>query len=77
MKKKAIELSALTGTELLLLVCGEDGIVDSWSTENFERVYNSRQGDALVRACLDAEEGDFNGSAQIEEALDNCIKAFL
>ena len=66
--KKAFELSVLTGTQVLLLVVSETGLVYTFSTPKFEPIVTQQEGRNLIQACLNApdeeeeddEEGDPN-----------------
>lgn len=56
--KKAYELSTLTGTQVLLLVVSETGLVYTYTTNKLQPLVTAKEGKALIQACLTAEEGD-------------------
>ena len=63
--KKAHELSALTGTEILLLVVSESGLVYTFATQKLEPIITRQEGKGLIQACLDG--GRAGRSAEEEE----------
>ena len=71
--KKAFELSVLTGTQVLLLVVSETGLVYTFSTPKFEPIVTQQEGRNLIQACLNApdeeeeedDEGDPNRMNQL------------
>lgn len=63
--KKAFELSVLTGTQVLLLVVSETGLVYTFSTPKFEPIVTQQEGRNLIQACLNApdeQEEDANNN---------------
>lgn len=56
--KKAFELSVLTGTQVLLLVVSETGLVYTFSTPKFEPIVTQQEGRNLIQACLNAPDDD-------------------
>ncbi|EDO14598.1 hypothetical protein Kpol_262p3 [Vanderwaltozyma polyspora DSM 70294] len=65
--KKAFELSVLTGTQVLLLVVSETGLVYTFSTPKFEPIVTQQEGRNLIQACLNApdeEEEEENDDQQ-------------
>ncbi|KAI8873466.1 SRF-TF-domain-containing protein, partial [Ramicandelaber brevisporus] len=50
--KKAYELSTLTGTEVLLMVVSETGLVYTYSTDKLSPIIQSEDGKALIQECL-------------------------
>ena len=56
--KKAFELSVLTGTQVLLLVVSETGLVYTFSTPKFEPIVTQQEGRNLIQACLNAPDVD-------------------
>ena len=54
--KKAFELSVLTGTQVLLLVVSETGLVYTFSTPKFEPIVTQQEGRNLIQACLNAPD---------------------
>ncbi|CCF56823.1 hypothetical protein KAFR_0B05280 [Kazachstania africana CBS 2517] len=54
--KKAFELSVLTGTQVLLLVVSETGLVYTFSTPKFEPIVTQPEGRNLIQACLSAPD---------------------
>ncbi|EAT85230.2 hypothetical protein SNOG_07764 [Parastagonospora nodorum SN15] len=62
--KKAYELSVLTGTQVLLLVVSETGLVYTFTTPKLQPLVTKPEGKNLIQACLNAPEpssGDANG----------------
>lgn len=56
--KKAFELSVLTGTQVLLLIVSETGLVYTFSTPKFEPIVTQQEGRNLIQACLNAPDED-------------------
>lgn len=54
--KKAFELSVLTGTQVLLLIVSETGLVYTFSTPKFEPIVTQQEGRNLIQACLNAPD---------------------
>lgn len=62
--KKAYELSVLTGTQVLLLVVSETGLVYTFTTPKLQPLVTKSEGKNLIQACLNAPEeglGDDQG----------------
>lgn len=61
--KKAYELSVLTGTQVLLLVVSETGLVYTFTTPKLQPLVTKAEGKNLIQACLNAPEpsGNDNG----------------
>lgn len=62
--KKAYELSVLTGTQVLLLVVSETGLVYTFTTPKLQPLVTKPEGKNLIQACLNAPEepsGQSNG----------------
>nr|POE59124.1 transcription factor of morphogenesis mcm1 [Quercus suber] len=60
--KKAYELSVLTGTQVLLLVVSETGLVYTFTTPKLQPLVTKPEGKNLIQACLNAQEpADSNG----------------
>ncbi|ETS74258.1 hypothetical protein PFICI_14124 [Pestalotiopsis fici W106-1] len=68
--KKAYELSVLTGTQVLLLVVSETGLVYTFTTPKLQPLVTKAEGKNLIQACLNAPEpsqnGDVDDSNQVE-----------
>ncbi|KAB5562935.1 SRF-type transcription factor [Coniochaeta sp. 2T2.1] len=63
--KKAYELSVLTGTQVLLLVVSETGLVYTFTTPKLQPLVTKAEGKNLIQACLNAPEpssGNENGA---------------
>ncbi|KIW09444.1 hypothetical protein, variant 3 [Verruconis gallopava] len=75
--KKAYELSVLTGTQVLLLVVSETGLVYTFTTPKLQPLVTKPEGKNLIQACLNAPEpqgNDANGiddGAPVESPDDN------
>ncbi|KAI9725733.1 MAG: transcription factor of the MADS box [Chrysothrix sp. TS-e1954] len=52
--KKAYELSVLTGTQVLLLVVSETGLVYTFTTPKLQPLVTKPEGKNLIQACLNA-----------------------
>ncbi|CCF55805.1 hypothetical protein KAFR_0A03700 [Kazachstania africana CBS 2517] len=67
--KKAFELSVLTGTQVLLLVVSETGLVYTFSTPKFEPIVTQQEGRNLIQACLNApdEEEEEEDDQQVQQ----------
>ncbi|RYP15753.1 hypothetical protein DL767_010288 [Monosporascus sp. MG133] len=72
--KKAYELSVLTGTQVLLLVVSETGLVYTFTTPKLQPLVTKAEGKNLIQACLNAPEpstGNENGvDDQVESPED-------
>ncbi|KAG5353209.1 hypothetical protein C0989_009390 [Termitomyces sp. Mn162] len=55
--KKAYELSTLTGTQVLLLVVSETGLVYTFTTAKLQPLVTQPEGKNLIQACLNAPPG--------------------
>ncbi|KAJ1926708.1 transcription factor of the MADS box [Tieghemiomyces parasiticus] len=54
--KKAYELSTLTGTQVLLLVVSETGLVYTFTTPKLQPLVTKAEGKNLIQSCLNAPE---------------------
>ncbi|GJJ75008.1 pheromone receptor transcription factor [Entomortierella parvispora] len=54
--KKAYELSTLTGTQVLLLVVSETGLVYTFTTPKLQPLVTKSEGKNLIQACLHAPD---------------------
>ncbi|KAG0380563.1 transcription factor of the MADS box [Mortierella sp. AD032] len=60
--KKAFELSTLTGTQVLLLVVSETGLVYTFTTPKLQPIVTKEAGRNLIQACLhSADPAPTNG----------------
>lgn len=70
--KKAYELSVLTGTQVLLLVVSETGLVYTFTTPKLQPLVTKPEGKNLIQACLNAPEpADGNGVEGVESTVDS------
>lgn len=71
--KKAYELSVLTGTQVLLLVVSETGLVYTFTTPKLQPLVTKAEGKNLIQACLNAPEphSNENGVAEGDSAVDS------
>ncbi|QDS70437.1 hypothetical protein FKW77_009723 [Venturia effusa] len=75
--KKAYELSVLTGTQVLLLVVSETGLVYTFTTPKLQPLVTKPEGKNLIQACLNApepatgNENGVDGESQIDSPEDN------
>ncbi|KAL0090711.1 hypothetical protein F4703DRAFT_1732567 [Phycomyces blakesleeanus] len=60
--KKAYELSTLTGTQVLLLVVSETGLVYTFTTVKLQPIVTKPEGKNLIQACLNAPDPVSNES---------------
>lgn len=60
--KKAYELSTLTGTQVLLLVVSETGLVYTFTTAKLQPLVTQPEGKNLIQACLNAPHGQLPAS---------------
>ncbi|GAB5590061.1 transcription factor of the MADS box [Umbelopsis nana] len=61
--KKAYELSTLTGTQILLLVVSETGLVYTFTTSKLQPLVTKSEGKSLIQACLNSTDS-YNPSPQ-------------
>lgn len=54
--KKAYELSTLTGTQVLLLVVSETGLVYTFTTPKLQPLVTKSEGKNLIQSCLNAPD---------------------
>ncbi|KAJ2008087.1 transcription factor of the MADS box [Coemansia thaxteri] len=68
--KKAYELSTLTGTQVLLLVVSETGLVYTFTTPKLQQMVTQSEGKNLIQACLSAPDlpGDRLGMPILAES---------
>ncbi|KAI8380651.1 hypothetical protein EDC96DRAFT_491733 [Choanephora cucurbitarum] len=64
--KKAYELSTLTGTQVLLLVVSETGLVYTFTTVKLQPIVTKPEGKNLIQACLNAPDPMSNEQADNE-----------
>ncbi|KAG4303198.1 hypothetical protein PCK1_000536 [Pneumocystis canis] len=60
--KKAYELSVLTGTQVLLLVVSETGLVYTFTTPKLQPLVTKAEGKNLIQACLNAQDSPSSGT---------------
>ncbi|KAK4458472.1 SRF-type transcription factor (DNA-binding and dimerization domain)-domain-containing protein [Cladorrhinum samala] len=65
--KKAYELSVLTGTQVLLLVVSETGLVYTFTTPKLQPLVTKSEGKNLIQACLNAPEPPAGGENGVDE----------
>lgn len=63
--KKAYELSTLTGTQVLLLVVSETGLVYTFTTAKLQPLVTQPEGKNLIQACLNAPQGTLPSSMPV------------
>ncbi|KAG1451866.1 hypothetical protein G6F56_007973 [Rhizopus delemar] len=72
--KKAYELSTLTGTQVLLLVVSETGLVYTFTTVKLQPIVTNAEGKNLIQACLntpDPDQEEENEAPQDQSAASN------
>ncbi|KAI8366110.1 uncharacterized protein BYT42DRAFT_588997 [Radiomyces spectabilis] len=62
--KKAYELSTLTGTQVLLLVVSETGLVYTFTTPKLQPLVTKPEGKNLIQSCLNAPDSQ-EASAEV------------
>lgn len=67
--KKAYELSVLTGTQVLLLVVSETGLVYTFTTPKLQPLVTKAEGKNLIQACLNAPEPS-GGENGVDDGVD-------
>jgi pheromone receptor transcription factor len=67
--KKAYELSTLTGTQVLLLVVSEAGLVYTFTTAKLQPLVTQPEGKNLIQACLNAPHGTLPSSLPVGPPL--------
>lgn len=53
---QAYELSTLTGTQILLLIVSETGLVYTFTTPKLQPIVAKSEGKNLIQACLNAPD---------------------
>ncbi|KAI0056111.1 SRF-TF-domain-containing protein, partial [Artomyces pyxidatus] len=61
----AYELSTLTGTQVLLLVVSETGLVYTFTTAKLQPLVTQPEGKNLIQACLNAPHGTLPSSMPV------------
>jgi len=69
--KKAYELSVLTGTQVLLLVVSETGLVYTFTTPKFQPIVTEPEGKNLIQTCLNTPDGEEDEEEEEEEDDDD------
>ncbi|CDH57615.1 srf-tf-domain-containing partial [Lichtheimia corymbifera JMRC:FSU:9682] len=59
--KKAYELSTLTGTQVLLLIVSETGLVYTFTTPKLQPMVTKPEGKTLIQSCLNAPDPELQG----------------
>lgn len=59
--KKAYELSTLTGTQVLLLIVSETGLVYTFTTPKLQPMVTKPEGKTLIQSCLNAPDPEPQG----------------
>ena len=66
---QAYELSTLTGTQVLLLVVSETGLVYTFTTAKLQPLVTQPEGKNLIQACLNAPHGAMPSSLPVGAPL--------
>ncbi|TFK40859.1 hypothetical protein BDQ12DRAFT_697486 [Crucibulum laeve] len=69
MYSSAYELSTLTGTQVLLLVVSETGLVYTFTTAKLQPLVTQPEGKNLIQACLNAPHGSLPSSMPVGAPL--------
>lgn len=65
--KKAFELATLTGTQVLLLVVSQTGLVYTFTTPKLQALVTQAEGRNLIQACLNAPDPSGDGESGQED----------
>ncbi|KAI0320538.1 hypothetical protein OF83DRAFT_1162356 [Amylostereum chailletii] len=65
----AYELSTLTGTQVLLLVVSETGLVYTFTTAKLQPLVTQPEGKNLIQACLNAPHGTLPSSMPVGQPI--------
>ncbi|PVU99069.1 hypothetical protein BB559_001020 [Furculomyces boomerangus] len=65
--KKAFELSTLTGTQVLLLVVSETGLVYTYTTSKLQPIVTKPEGKSLIQTCLNIPDITDNIQSNVAE----------
>ncbi|KAI0084812.1 SRF-type transcription factor (DNA-binding and dimerization domain)-domain-containing protein, partial [Irpex rosettiformis] len=65
----AYELSTLTGTQVLLLVVSETGLVYTFTTAKLQPLVTQPEGKNLIQACLNAPHGQLPSTMPVGTPL--------
>lgn len=68
-RDQAYELSTLTGTQVLLLVVSETGLVYTFTTAKLQPLVTQPEGKNLIQACLNAPHGTLPSSMPVGAPL--------
>ncbi len=66
---QAYELSTLTGTQVLLLVVSETGLVYTFTTAKLQPLVTQSEGKNLIQACLNAPHGQLPSSMPVDTPI--------
>ncbi|CAO3697753.1 unnamed protein product [Rhizopus stolonifer] len=66
--KKAYELSTLTGTQVLLLVVSETGLVYTFTTPKLQPIVTKPEGKNLIQSCLNTPDPEETTTEKEEPA---------
>lgn len=68
---QAYELSTLTGTQVLLLVVSETGLVYTFTTPKLQPLVTKPEGKNLIQSCLNAPDTSMveNGNQQQQSPM--------
>ena len=69
LSSQAYELSTLTGTQVLLLVVSETGLVYTFTTAKLQPLVTQPEGKNLIQACLNAPHGSLPSSQPVGTQL--------
>ncbi|KAI7877575.1 SRF-TF-domain-containing protein [Lichtheimia hyalospora FSU 10163] len=64
--KKAYELSTLTGTQVLLLIVSETGLVYTFTTPKLQPMVTKPEGKTLIQSCLNAPDPESQESSTMD-----------
>lgn len=68
-QSQAYELSTLTGTQVLLLVVSETGLVYTFTTAKLQPLVTQPEGKNLIQACLNAPHGSLPSNMPVGPPL--------
>lgn len=67
--KKAYELSTLTGTQVLLLVVSETGLVYTFTTPKLQPLVTKPEGKNLIQSCLNAPDTSLDNNPSTSPSM--------
>jgi hypothetical protein len=73
---KAYELSTLTGTQVLLLVVSETGLVYTFTTTKLQPIVTKPEGKNLIQACLNTPDPQ-QAAQEVKYSYHDCTRLYI